>query len=61
MNVLDTVSIKGLRRTHFEQLLSYIEHREEDMWYYGCKKQFEKRHLELKEWVEQIIEDLTDE
>jgi len=54
--IFDCVGISGLRVTHFRQLLAYIEHRELDSWYYGNEKQFEKRHNELKEWVNGIIE-----
>jgi len=49
------VSIAGLRRTHFDQLFSYLNHRDKDEWYYGDKKQFEKRHAELLEWVKKTI------
>jgi len=54
--VFDSVDIKGLRVVHFEQLLSYLERREYDSWYYGNRKQFEKRHEEIKEWLCKIIE-----
>lgn len=49
------VSIHGLRRTHFQQLKAYLDHCEQEGWYYGSKKQFEKRHKELKQWFEDII------
>ena len=58
MTVIDSVSIKGLRKTHFEQLLDYLRERDESGWYYGNKPQFEKRHDELKVWLEEIIEAL---
>jgi len=54
--VFDEVNIKGLRVTHFHQLLSYIKQREDDGWYYGNKKQFEQRHKDLQKWVEGIID-----
>jgi len=55
MNVLDSVSIRGLRATHFEQLRSYLIQREDSGWYYGNKTQFNARHEELKQWLVEII------
>jgi len=52
---LDTIRIKGLGTGHFKQLLSYLENREAEGWYAGNRAQFEKRHNELKEWLEGII------
>ena len=54
--VFDEVSIKGLRKAHFEQLLSYINQREADEWHYGNKDQFEQRHADLVKWVTEIID-----
>ena len=54
--IFDEVSIKGLRITHFAQLLAYLEERERDEWYIGNRDQFEKRHKELKEWLNGIID-----
>ena len=58
--VIDSVSIKGLRRTHFEQLLYHLE-RSDPGWYYGNKKQFKKRHDEIREWLAGIIETISGE
>ena len=44
-----------LRKAHFNQLMNCLLDKENTGWYYGNKKQFEKRHGELKEWVESII------
>lgn len=46
---------KQLRITHLHQLIAYMEDREDKGWYYGNKEQFEKRHKELKEWIEKLI------
>jgi hypothetical protein len=54
--VFDEVSIKGLRKTHFHQLMSYIADRDRLGWYYGNRKQYEQRHAELKAWVQGIID-----
>ena len=51
--VLDSVSIKGLRVTHFEQLLSYVDNYH---LYYGNKAQFGKRHNDLRAWVVGILD-----
>jgi len=46
-----------LRIAHLRQLQSYIDSRNEDnCWYYGNKEQFEKRHAELLEWVQEMID-----
>lgn len=54
--VLDSVGIKGLRKTHFEQLLWYIERNQETYHHYGNKEQFLKRQEALSEWLQNIIE-----
>jgi hypothetical protein len=53
--VLREVSIKGLRKAHFDQLLSCIEHAE---FYYGNKDQFKKRHDELVTWLVEILKQM---
>jgi len=42
---------KGWSRAYIEQLASYVNNRDNEGWYYGNKAQFEKRHKEIKEWV----------
>lgn len=54
--IFDEVSIKGLRITHFDQLLNYLYVREREGWSYGNPHQFEKRHNELQTWLNGIIE-----
>jgi hypothetical protein len=54
--VFDSIDICGLRKTHFNQLLSYIEDAESLGWYYGNKKQFNQRHDDLCKWLEGIID-----
>jgi hypothetical protein len=56
--VIDSVSIHGMRRTHFEQMLAYLEARDRSEWYYGNRMQFEVRHEQLRTWLEVIIETL---
>lgn len=50
--VLSEVSIKGLRKTHFEQLLNNVEHAG---YYYGNRVQYKKRHADLVEWLLGIL------
>lgn len=45
-----------LRQSHIHQMLSYLQDCERTGWYYGNKKQFIKRHEELKEWLEELLE-----
>jgi hypothetical protein len=40
-----------LRTTHFDQLISYAESAECEGWYYGNKDQFQKRHKEILEFL----------
>ena len=54
--VFDEVLIKGLRKTHFNQLMSYITDRDRLGWYYGNRKQYEQRHEEIKAWVQGIVD-----
>lgn len=57
--VFDSVDIKGLRATHFAQLLSYIDNANDR--YYGNKAQFRKRHKELRTWVIGILKQAYEE
>ena len=58
----ESISLQGLRVTHLKQLQSYIYAREDDRyWYYGNKKQFEKRHNELKRWINRAVDYATSE
>lgn len=52
---------KEKRITHTEaiQLLCYIEEREREGWHYGNKQQFEKRHKNIKKYIENLIKKLT--
>ena len=59
--VISDIGIEGLRRTHFEQLFSYLESVKEQGWYYGNKKQFDARHEDLKIWLIGIIDLLNQE
>ena len=44
-----------LTKTELEQLLSYVEDREREGWYYGNKEQFEKRHANIKKEIELLL------
>ena len=49
-----------LRLTHLEQLEMYIDSYSDCGFYYGNKIQFEKRHNELLEWVQDLQDKLLD-
>ncbi len=51
------MSEKTIRESHLNQLLSYIIWAEDSGVYYGNKKYFDKRHLELKQWVNDMIDE----
>jgi hypothetical protein len=46
-HTVDSISIRGLRKAHLRQLVSYIRIRDREEWYYGPRDQFEKRHADL--------------
>jgi L-lactate utilization protein LutB len=57
--VVDSVDIRGLRKTHFEQLMDYLLDAEEQDTYYGNYDQYARRHNDLKEWIKHIIKMLN--
>lgn len=59
--VFSEVNIVGLRKTHFEQLQAYLDWAEDSRVYYGNKKQFDKRHKDIKIWLSNIVETVNDE
>ena len=58
-SAIDSVDIRGLRKTHFNQLRNYISAAGDEGWYYGNKQQFEKRHEELEEWIDSVCDLLS--
>lgn len=54
--VFESISLKGLRKTHLAQLLFYLEEHERGGCYYGHRGQFEKRHIELRAWLKDAVE-----
>jgi len=59
--VVDSVDIRGLRKTHFEQLMDYLLDAERLGSYYGNYGQYRKRHTKLKAWLQEIIDLLNSE
>ena len=53
---IDSIDIRGLRKTHLNQLRNYILHCGDEGGYYGNKEQFEKRHEELEEWIDSVCD-----
>ena len=51
-----SMELTGLRKAHLQQLLEYVQQREEDGWYSGPRAQFEQRHADLKEWLQSAVE-----
>lgn len=58
---VDSISIVGLRVTHFKQLREYLEYQAENYWYTGNRKYFDARHDELEQWLNNVIETLEQE
>jgi hypothetical protein len=59
--IFESLDLKGIRPAHLKQLLSYIESRDKTGWYYGPKDQFEKRHTDLKNWIQDAVNYATSE
>ena len=60
-HTVESISIRGLRKSHLRQLVSYIHDRDREGWYYGPRDQFEQRHkdlLALATRIEAIVNDL---
>jgi len=57
---MNEVDIRGLRATHFEQLLAYLKWAEESGNYYGNKRQFDIRHSELNRWLTNLCSKARD-
>ena len=55
MNNLHIEDLKKFKPTHFRQLYNYLMEREAEGWYYGNEGHFEKRHQDLKAWLEKLI------
>ena len=53
---LREISVQGLRKAHFTQLLSYLEHCADEGWYYGRGYYFQQRRLDLEGWLHGIID-----
>jgi hypothetical protein len=51
-STIDSISIRGLRKTHLHQLAEYI--RDRDGSYWGNRSQFERRHADLLKLADQI-------
>jgi len=54
--VFESLDLRGLRLSHLRQIQSYIEYRDREGWYYGPREQFEKRHDDLKKWIDNAVE-----
>jgi len=53
-HTVDSISIRGLRKSHLRQLVAYIRERDHDGWYYGPREQFERRHVDLLALADRI-------
>ena len=52
----ESISLQGIGVAHLTQLLNYVYDWEETKYYYGNEKQFEKRHNEIKKWLENAVD-----
>ena len=54
--LFDRMELTGLRKAHLQQLMYYLQDRENSGWYVGSREQFDKRHDELKAWLKAAVE-----
>lgn len=47
---------KGWTKAYISQLATYVRERDREGYCYGNRKQFEKRHKAILEWIEQYEE-----
>ena len=57
--IIDEISIRGLRITHFKQLMHYLSKCEDNKNYYGNTEFFDKRHDDLVYWLGDVIDLLS--
>lgn len=50
-------TILELSNMELNQLMSYVKDAERKGWYYGNRKQFDARHLQIKEQIEHSLTD----
>ena len=58
---IDEISIRGLRITHFKQLMTYLSKCEDKKNYYGNPEFFDQRHDDLVYWLGDVIDSLSQE
>jgi hypothetical protein len=51
-------TVDPIKRTHLEQMLSYINARDREGWYYGQITHFDKRQVEIVAWIADCLEKL---
>lgn len=52
--VIESLQIpRGWSKSYINQLANYVRKRDEEGYYCGNRKQFEKRHKEILEWLEE--------
>ena len=49
-----------MTRAEVVQMLQYVDERDQQRWYYGNKRYFEKRHQSIKECLERALERASD-
>ena len=59
-HVVDSVTIKGLRLTHFHQLQTILNNHQQWGGYYGRKDYWYNRMDDLIEWCDMIVDILDD-
>jgi hypothetical protein len=59
-HIIDSISLKGLRKSHLRQLATYIRQRNTDGWYHGQRKHFEKRHNDLLKLAD-LLDDIAND
>ena len=60
--VLESLHIpRGWSKSYIHQLAEYVRYRDIAGYYYGNREQFEKRHKEILEWIENYEDEVYGE
>ena len=53
-NVIDSISIKGMKHSDFAQLSEIFHHHKEDGTYWGRKDYWDERMVRLTKWLDAV-------
>lgn len=60
MTVIDSLSIRGMKKSDFERLYTIFEEAQEEGYYFGRKDYWDASMKRLEKWLFESIVDLND-